>query len=271
MKSQVSSTQRLLAPGRQTVLTSVLIGLFLINLLSASLPPAILKPAWQLLLINTFLGQSFLPLLALGILDLTASIHLRDQQVRALLRLYARLGTIASVGFLLLIPLQWFALWQVDDHLAKERDRELAAQERLVSSLRQIVKESRSSAEIFNKLQSLSAPPPPAIYQTMAFPTLQQRMKRDLGDAEIQLQQQRSQASPKSFGKILPISLRNTLLLLIYSLGFAGLAQRQRSKNPLLLVGLKALKRASHGSETDDVHDSKPASRSRPVISSNKM
>jgi hypothetical protein len=125
------------------------------------------------------------------------------------------------------------------------QQRELGRLESLVASLRQVVSQSGSSEELFSRLQTLSAPPPPASYRSLAFPVLRQRMQEDLRTAEGQLSQRRAAASRAHFSKVVPAGSRNTLLLLAFSLGFAALAQGHRSQVPVLLETLEGLRALS--------------------------
>lgn len=238
---QTPSLQQLLAPWRLTLLAGVLCGIFLIQMLATSLPLGLLKPAWQLSFIGTLLSQSYLPLLALGLLHLTASIADWDRRLMWWLRLSARLAIAVSLGFLLLIPLQWTALGQLNSKADVQRQRELTRLETLVSSLHQVVRQSSSTDEIFSRLQGLSAPPPPATYQSLPLPILRERMKVDLLEAEKQLTLRRADAARSRFWKVVPLASRNTLLLLAYAIGFAGLAQRRRNEVPWLLECLETL------------------------------
>lgn len=233
-------------PWQLSFIATTLFGIFTIQVVSAGVPLRLVNPAWQLTVVGAILNSAFLPLLGLGLLHFTASLGNWDQSLARALRWSTRLAVPVCLGFLLMIPLQWSALLQINGRLDAQQQRELGSLESLVASLRQVVSQSGSTEDLFSRLQSLSAPPPPASYRSLSFPVLRQRMQDDLRVAEGQLNQRRAAASRARFSKVVPAGSRNTLLLLAFSLGFAALAQRRRSQTPVLvetLHGLRALQR----------------------------
>lgn len=243
MNSEDPPLQHLFLSWRLAFLAYVLFGLFVIQVLAAIVPVRLIDPAWQLSLISSLLAIAYLPLLGLGLLHLASGLSDWDERLRRQLRWAARLALPVCLGFLLLIPLQWAALGQLNSKADGQRQRELSRLETLVTSLRQVVRQSGSTTEIFSRLRSLSAPPPPAAYQSMPLPVLRERMKRDLLDAEQQLNLRRADAARSRFWKVVPLASRNTLLLLSFCLGFAGLAQRRGRELPLLLETFDRLQR----------------------------
>ena len=115
------------------------------------------------------------------------------------------------LGFPLLIPLQWAALSKLNSKPDGQRQHELSRLKMLVASLRRVVRQSGSTTEIFSRLQRLSAPPPPAAYQSLRLPVLRERMKRDLLNAEKQLNLRRADATRSRCWKVVPLASRNTL------------------------------------------------------------
>jgi len=242
---EVSKRHQLFLPWRLSFVAAILFGIFVIQVIGAGFSPRLLNPTWQLSVVTAILNNAFLPLLGLGLLHCTASLGDWDQPLARALRWSSRLALPVCLGFLLLIPLQWWALGQINGRLDAQQQRELGRLESLVASLRQVVSQSGSSEELFSRLQTLSAPPPPASYRSLSFLVLRQRMQEDLLTAEGQLSQLRAAAGRARFSKVVPAGSRNTALLLAFSLGFAALAQRHRSQVPLLLETLEGLRALS--------------------------
>ena len=87
-----------------------LLAVFIATLLPQLLPPRLLDPQWQLTLCGVMAENGVLPLMALGLLLLASYLDPANLWVLAIRFISSELAGLASVGFLLLIPLQIFAV-----------------------------------------------------------------------------------------------------------------------------------------------------------------
>lgn len=167
---RVSDLQQLSLPWRLSFVAAVLFGIFVIQVVGSGVPPRLLNPSWQLAVVAAVLNNAFLPLFGLGLLHFAVSLSDWDQSLARALRWSSRLALPVCLSFLLLIPLQWWALGQINGRLDARQKQELGRLESLVASLRQVVIQSGSSEELFSRLQTLSAPPPPAFLPEPVLP-----------------------------------------------------------------------------------------------------
>lgn len=216
-------------------------GLFLVNLIGLSLPVRLLAPQWQLLAIGNLLSTAPFALLGTCCLVLGSSHHPSEESLlQGRSRLIARL---ASLGFVLIIPLQMSASWRVAG-LAE------VPSNRLIATLRAAKREvqtSRTRAELNTALSKL--PGAPRVPEQVAIPlaTIQtsavSRLRQDL---DLQLAQQRQRLSERRSADATTI-LRSAITALLYALFFTTAAngtlplpdrQALRAWNPLIRLRL---------------------------------
>lgn len=143
-----------------------LFGVFLSGLLGLLLSPRLLDPAWQVRLGELLVGSSPFALLGSCLLLLGACLEPQQLWIETLWQRTRQLAWIACLGYLLLIPLQASALWQMGQRVERPVRLQIA---RLQSSL-QAIEQSRSFAELNQALRGLPGSPqlPAGLQQPLA-------------------------------------------------------------------------------------------------------
>lgn len=218
-----------------------LYGLFLVNLIGLSLPVRLLAPQWQLLVIGNLLSTAPFALLGTCCLVLASNQHPSEEALlQGRRRLLARL---ASLGFVLIIPLQISASWRVAG-LAE------VPSNRLIGTLRAAKREiqtSRTRAELNAALGKLPGAPQVPERVALSLATIQtSAVNRLHQDLELQLSQQRQRLSNRRWTDATTI-LRSSIAALLYALFFTTAAhgtlplpdrQALRAWNPLIRLRL---------------------------------
>lgn len=221
IRQHVHSPATVIPPQVQMLLRTAawcLYGIFLFNLIVLFLPPRLLAPEWQLLLVNSLLSQAPYALLGTCCLVLgTCGLPGQDALLKGRLRLLARL---ASLGFVLIIPLQLSASWRLAT-LAE------VPANRLISTLRSVRREiqtSRYATELNTALSKLPGSPRLPNRPGLSLTTFKQAANRRLSqDLELQLSQQRQRIANRRYTDAITTA-RTALLALLLALFFATAA-----------------------------------------------
>lgn len=198
-----------------------LYGVFLTSVVPLFLPPRLLDPAWQLLAINTLFTASPFPLLATCCLLLGRSPDpravLTSRMLQGGMRLAARL---ASIGFVLLVPLQISALWRVSILAEVPANRLIST----LTSARTEIQSSLTLAELNTALAKLPGNPKLPANFNLPIPDFQkatiQRLSQDLA---IQKQQQSQRIRNRRLVDAFNLA-KNAVLAALLSVFFAAAA-----------------------------------------------
>lgn len=244
MQDPGSEAIHIYTPQRLSWVAYVLFSVFVVSILDAALPPRLLDLNWQIGLISSVLNFSIFPLIGLGLLHLAADINPADERLHRRSSLFSGLAVWVSLGFLLLVVLQPLVFWHQLTLAEQGQLTPLRRSEQAVTNIRWTLQKSRSTDEIFENLKALKAPPTPPLYSTLPLAELRERMRADLVTAEQQLRVLRRQTQAviaRGRRAFVAMVLRNSVLALVFALGFAALAQRRRSLMPLLTEWQEAL------------------------------
>jgi len=212
--------------------------------LAAALPVKLLDPQWNLSIHGAVVNAAGFPLLGLCLLQIAAVLDGHNQNIARRSRLCARLAAPVALGFVLLIPLQFWLLWQSSSTATLRVRGQLAREERNLETLRQAITSASSTADLQRRLQAGAVPQLDATQLDEPLERLRPRLKQLIEQAE----QQRSRRSQRQGRlpalQILATGLRNSLPCLALALGFAALAQRRQSPYPLLFEWQQRLSQA---------------------------
>ncbi|QPN63281.1 hypothetical protein [Synechococcus sp. CBW1004] len=167
-----------------------LYGVFLTSVVPLFLPPRLLDPAWQLLVVNTLFSAAPFPLLATCCLLLghapDPNVPAASRLLRGRLRLASRL---ASIGFVLLIPLQASALWRIGLLAEVPANRLIST----LSAVRAEIESSRTTEELNTALVKLPGNPKLPADFNLPIPDFQkvtiERLSQDLSNQKQQQSQ----------------------------------------------------------------------------------
>lgn len=216
------------------LLALVLVVIFALQVITAVVPWQPLNPAWQWRLANTLINGAPLPLLSLAVLQIGVILDPDDPYLRVRQRRFRQLAVVASLGFLLLLPLQVSAgLRQQNAVGTAQRSRIDAAQRRL-SSLRQATDRAGSNAELNSELQKLQGPVLGPADLANPLPLLKAQVNAVFDQAQKQITRDRAALPPATPIAALPELLRNAVACLVLALGYGAFAVRPGSDLTLL-------------------------------------
>jgi hypothetical protein len=119
-----------------SLLALVFVLSFALQLAAVLFPLQLLEPAWQWRFANALINGAFLPLLALALLQIGVSLDGSDQRLRQRQRLFRQLAVAASLGFLLLLPLQLSAGLRQQNAVGNAQVQRIQGAERRLAALR---------------------------------------------------------------------------------------------------------------------------------------
>ena len=244
---------------RLNVIGLVLMLAYLLLVLASAFPLRLLNPAWQVQFTGAIVDNAAIPLLGLTLLHLAAFFDPEDEWLQARLGWLARLAVLASLGFLLLIPLRAYNIWALTDVVGNVQERRLDEASSRLSRLREAVRSATSKEDLAVRLQAAKAPPLPAALAAQPLETIRADMNRSFDRLEAAVKQRRQQGARKqpaqSRSNLLIANGRQILTSLLYAVAFAAAGQRPSSAFSFLDDVLSSLKlptlslgpRASYG------------------------
>ena len=197
-----------------------LLALFVVNTLFGLLPLELTQAAWQLRAIDLLLTTAPFTLLGAALLLLSERHMHRRAQPLLSAKLLRKLARLASIGFLLLIPLLINAVW------TQIRTADVAAQATIRSLERRVngVRSAGSGSELITLSAGL-----PAAGQPRANDSLAVNRARLLGRIEPELAKLRTNVDQRKNQAIqvgLKEGSKNALLALIYAWAMASIRHR---------------------------------------------
>lgn len=249
-----------ISPWRLSWVALVLLALYATIVLGAALPVRLADPAWQLRLYNAVVNASAFPLVGLALLHLSSDLDPESKTLARRAGFFARLAVPIALGFLLLIPLQGYLLWQQSSNLASGATNQLARQERTIATLRQAVQQAGSVAELQQRLSTLQGPTLGPAEQALPLGQLKNQLTVALEQADRALQRRRTQLPAADPLNLISLALRNGFACLALAIGFAALGQRRRAPTALLMEwqnGLNRLRfrRSKRSGGRGQIHD----------------
>lgn len=209
-----------------------LYGVFLTTVVPLFLPPRLLDPAWQLLTVNTLFSASPFPLLATCCLLLGRSPDPRAAATSRLLVGRLRLGSrLASLGFVLLVPLQISALWRAGILAEVPSNRLIST----LSAVRTEIEVSRTRDELNTALAKLPGSPKLPANFNLPIPDFQKATSQRLSqDISAQKRQQSERIRNRRLVDAFNLAKNSVLaaLLSIFFAAAAGVQIRRPSRMP---------------------------------------
>lgn len=201
----------------------VLFGIFLISVVLRSLPPRLLDPLWQISFITALVDLGGYALLGVVVLSVARLLAPGEMALRRQLRQVRRLSRIAAVGFLLLVPLLVWALWNDHRGAQLQRQRQRASLQQWALQQRQAIGTARTRPELLQAVQGINAQALPAFLASEASLEKQRVQAQELLEvSSAAARRQVADMSPASWRSILLNNLRLLLLALLFAFGFSS-------------------------------------------------
>ena len=220
-----------------------LVFVFVVALAVRLFPVQALDPAWQINVCSVLLHQAALPLLALVLMHAASAVHPSNGRLAAARRRWRGLAVAATLGFLLLLPLQGFATWRgLSQGLQQDAARRAAA-ERRSGAMLQAIQAATTVDDLQARMQRLQGPTLTPADRALPLPQLRRQLEVNLLAARSQLLDQLAGPSPQQQWTLISDGLRLALSSLAFALAFAAGAQRRLSPEPLLVEWLLVFER----------------------------
>lgn len=207
------------------------------HLLNTSLPPAILNPAWQLRVASTLVHTAYLPLLALVLIRINreaAICRITASQQRSLRKSLASWAVIASLGFVLLLPLQAAAAWNLIRQDFRPLDGGKGAMETPLKNMEKAIREAPDANTLQEQLTILRGPVIAPKDLRRPLPELKKLLLASLDQAQNNLRTTSKRQTTLRIWQLVQDCLLTSVASLAYAAGFAAFAQRPGQPQTLL-------------------------------------
>jgi hypothetical protein len=247
-----------------------LLVLFSATVLTNALPLRLLDPEWQIRATRLLVGNASIALVGFALVHLAAASDERTAWIRTRRESFSRWAVLASLGFLLLIPLQAVAIWRTYQQTSAQMENQRLQVDRKLAELRQSISTAGSTAELQSRLDDLQAPPLTAAELARPLDDQQARLLERLDRSEIRLMDRLQGPSGLGIWSAGQESLRLVISSLAIGLAFAAGAWRPGASQTLLedLVDLMRWKAGKtihspdgdyfHALSCDEVHETIP-------------
>lgn len=206
-------------------LALVLVLIFALQIGAVLLPLQPLDPAWQWRLANTLINAALVPLLALAILQIAVMFDPEDPVLIRRHHLFLQLAVLATIGYLLLLPLQFSAGLRQQNLVGKAQLEPIVTAQKRLDSLRQLTTRASSNAELNSGLKKWRGPVLSPADLPNPLPLLKAQVNEVFDQAQIQINRDRA---------ALPELLRNSFSCILLAIAFATLARRNNARFSLL-------------------------------------
>jgi hypothetical protein len=222
---------------RLGAISMALFVLYVASVLARIIPVSLTLPSWQLEFAASLIDAAPIALLGLILVHLAAFIDPGNPILSEKKKRFSRMAVAASLGFLLLIPLNVFAVWSGLRNLQATRTNvELDAARRL-SNFRQIISAASTSEDLQQRLESFGVPRLRAADLAQPLPRLKQKLLENLDKAEGNLEAKKIGAGGalrEGIWSLIQSALKLGVSSLALAFAFAAGAQRRESDVSLL-------------------------------------
>jgi len=204
----------------------VLLALYAANCLGDILPPRILSPLWQIGAASSLVNNGGIAGTGLVLLHLAHHVGTDTGRDLALRKTIARWATVASLGFLLLIPLQIFAVTSGLRNVQASLDQQVKQIDRQANVYRTAIRNAENAPQLQQRMQAINGPVPGPNDLNTPLPQLQKSLLRlvDLEVTRLKGNIDRTSFRQETWTMV-EQSFRICISALALSLGFGVLAQ----------------------------------------------
>lgn len=202
------------------------LAVFLAALLAALLPIRPIDPTWQLAVIASLVNNGGFALISLVLLHFASEREPANGRWQARCTTYRQLAIAATLGFLLLVPLQAFATWKLlaaSRAVSTEQQRQVAER---FGALREAIRTAPSPADLQARLRQLDGPSLQPADLGQPLPQLRQQLLVAVQQAEANLRSQLPAIDPERKWGFLRESLRVVVSALAFAFAFGAAAHR---------------------------------------------
>jgi hypothetical protein len=206
--------------------SSALLAVFLAAALAALLPLRFTDPTWQLGVIGSLVNNGGFALISLVLLHFASHLEPANGRWQARCITFRQLAIAATLGFLLVVPLQAFATWKAmaaSQAATTVQQRQVAQR---FEALREAIRTAPTLDDLQGRLRQLDGPALQAADPGQPLPQLRQQLLEALQQAEANLQAQLPAIDPERQWGFIKESLRVVVSALAFAFAFGAAAQR---------------------------------------------
>lgn len=199
-----------------------LLAIFVVLLLAGLFPIKLIDPAWQLRVIRSLVNNGTIAVLGLVLISLAPIISPSEKLKRRRQR-FANLAVVASIGYLLIVPLQGVAIWQGLNTFNNTQTRQIQAAKEKIEQIRKAVNESSNTADLQKRLQALPGPALPPLNTNAPIDVVRPQLLSLLETAQGQLKQRTAGTglTADRLQQLIQESVRVGLSSLVFAAAFA--------------------------------------------------
>ncbi|MFN6133019.1 MAG: HpsJ family protein [Synechococcaceae cyanobacterium] len=222
-----------------------LLVVFVILMLAAVFPLKIIDPGWQLRVIRSLVNNGTIAVLGLVLISLAPVIFPSEKLKQRRLKI-ANFAVVASIGYLLILPLQGVAIWQGLSTFNNSQSRQIQTAKEKIEQIRKAVNQSSNTADLQKRLQALPGPGLPPLNTNAPIEVVRPQLLSMLDTAQGQLKQRSagSGLTSERLQQVIQESIRVGLSALVFAAAFACGAVWPGGSRPLLdswLIGFSKL------------------------------
>jgi hypothetical protein len=207
---------------------------YVVTVVNAVIPLAILQPTWLVTLISALLDSAPLALLGLGLVHLVAYLEPDDVRIQERRDAVARWAIGAVVGFLLLIPLQAASAYQGVELVARSQNSALKVTLERAEEFRRAIEGAASAEDLQQRIATLQGPGLKLTETNPSLPELKRILNERLDESIRRSREVIESPWNPNLWAIVQRSVRILLLAVVYGLAFAAGSQRRGSDFSLL-------------------------------------
>ncbi|MCS5698287.1 hypothetical protein NZK32_04425 [Cyanobium sp. FGCU-52] len=225
---QRSETSRQIA-SQFGLLAICLLMLYALVVLAAILPLRLLDPGWQLRFTQALINNGFLALLGLALVHLAAYLAPSNPDLIRRRNGFATLALVPVLGFLLLIPLQGYAVWRGISNANSRQSSQLREVTGRIAAVREAVNRSSSTNDLQQRLRNLRVTPLGSAELAQPLHVLRKTMLETLERTEIRAADQLKGLPAWGLWQIIQGSIRAALSAVVLAVGFAAFSRSRGS------------------------------------------
>ena len=251
----------------------LLLALFSIWSLLAILPLQLFSPVWAHQLVVTLVNNAPLLLIGVALLRLAIAWGAGAPAVRAWRLRVCRLAALASVVYVLMVPLDLVSTWRQVQGLQLQAQSRQRAMDRLEQQALQAIDQAADGASLASRLRQLQGPQLTSTDLAQPLPDLKLQLRASLASNFAALRNQAAGPRAETLFAMGRESLRLVLSALVCALGLSALSwngNTQRSQLQAIADGLAkmrqrnlALRKATKRSQLQAIADGLAGMRRR--------
>jgi hypothetical protein len=205
----------------------VLIGIYVVSLIAAGIPPNINDPKWPTLILDSLLDRAFLPLIGAALILLANHLDRRSAIISKHRKWVQKFAPLAALGFFLIIPLQGLASYNVSIAANREATQKATNLTRAMSKIRSAQNEAALLAGI-SEAGIQNFPPSKPLVPTA---TDKEQILSQLSTEVSRLQYQSQKNSNNLMQGLVLKWLRDGAMAFLYGFGFRSLGKKNEAAN----------------------------------------